>query len=77
MKGILKHLQIFGGSILSKFREFDQSGDMLLQRQELKAALFKIGVDDVTEKTLNAYFVIFDKNNNGEISYDEFGKVFQ
>lgn len=32
MSHILKHLQIYGGSLLGKFREADTSGDMKLQK---------------------------------------------
>ena len=39
MDKILKFIQIYGGTLMSKFREFDVSGDFMLQKGELKQAL--------------------------------------
>ncbi|CAD5209671.1 unnamed protein product [Bursaphelenchus xylophilus] len=53
------------------FREFDLNGDGYIQKNELKAVMTKMG-QSPTEEELNAMFNTADKDNDGNIDFNEF-----
>lgn len=53
------------------FRRMDNNGDKKLDRYEFQWGLKETG-HDVTPSEFERVFKYFDKNNNGQINYDEF-----
>ena len=62
-----------GVSIRAAFDKYDRDQSGGIDPAELKAVLEDLGVD-ASEERLNEAFEILDKNNDGVISYEEFGK---
>ncbi|MFH4978913.1 hypothetical protein AB6A40_005622 [Gnathostoma spinigerum] len=56
------------------FKEFDLNGDGWIQKDELKAVMIKMG-QCPTEDELNAMFVAADKDQDGNIDFNEFLKI--
>ena len=61
--------------ISSLFKEYDTSGDGLIDMSELQAALSKAG-KPITPQRAEAILQLVDSNGDGEISLDEFKLVF-
>ena len=57
------------------FRYFDKSGDGFVSITELRHALMKLG-DTMADDELEEMMALADKNEDGQLSYDEFVKWF-
>ncbi|KAI6178341.1 CRE-CAL-5 protein [Aphelenchoides besseyi] len=53
------------------FREFDINGDGFIQKNELRAVMIKMG-QSPTDEELAAMFSAADKDNDGNIDFNEF-----
>jgi Ca2+-binding EF-hand superfamily protein len=58
------------------FREFDLNGDGFIQKDELKAVMIKMG-QSPTDEELNAMFNAADKDQDGNIDFQEFLTIAQ
>ena len=60
------------------FREWDVDGDGTIGKDELALALSKLGYSDLSPKTIDVIFGLFDTGGNGDgrIDYEEmYGQV--
>ena len=40
-----RYIAINGGNIVSRFREIDSNGDQLIQKDEMRQTLYKLGLE--------------------------------
>ncbi len=75
--GLKRYLAINGGTLVHIFLESDINGDMSVQREEFKLALYRMNTADLfDEQAIENIYQIYDMNNSNQVSYIEFLKQF-
>lgn len=57
------------------FEEVDKDKSGFIEKNELKDALIKIGINPTIQE-IDKYMLVFDKNKDEKISFDEFKFIF-
>jgi Ca2+-binding EF-hand superfamily protein len=69
------HLTFVLASFRDIFHQMDSSGDNKLDMNELRGGLENIGIN-MSDQDYTHVWRVADKDNSGEVTYDEFLKIF-
>ena len=74
-------MNMFAMMVEKAFKDADKDNSGYIDKDELKAALCKVAKDlklpQVTDDDVQRYLKKLDLDNNGVITQNEFGKLFQ
>ena len=67
--------QIFRARVV--FNSFDKNNNGVIDKKELKVALFELGIEDLDDSDIQDIFSDFDTNYNQTLEFLEFFQLFQ